>query len=328
MAYSEPVLQRARARLAQARQEHDQENEERIARIYRDVPRLKQIDQALRRTMAQVMAVSFRKGQDPSAAIAAIKAENQALQQERDWLLQVNDLEEADLTAAPICPVCGGSGYVGAAMCDCLKELCRQEQKKELTSLLGAGKETFDDFRPDYYSPDFDSRLGASPRELMELVEADCRSYAKNFSLASPSLFFIGATGLGKTFLSACIARAVAERGFSVVYDTAADLFAQFEQARFGPASPENKGRTDKYLQCDLLILDDLGTEMTTQLTISSLYTLVNTRLTAGRPTIISTNLPVGELENRYSAPIASRILGLYEVYKFYGRDIRLSKNR
>ena len=324
MAYSQQVLSRAKARLAQAKQEHDDECAARIAAAYRDYPRLKELDTALRRTMAQAMAACFQQGGDPQAAIAKIKEENLSLQQERDWLLQTAELDEQDLTATPFCPACGGSGYVGAVMCDCLKELCRQEQKKELSSLLGAGKESFDQFRLELYSDSFDSRLGTSPRALMQAVFSDCQRYAKGFAPGAPSLFFIGATGLGKTFLSACIAKAVAERGFSVVYDGAGSVFSQFEQAKFGGFSQENLHRTDKYLQCDLLILDDLGTEMTTQFTISALYTLVNTRLSQNMATIISTNLPVTELENRYSAPIASRILGCYQVYKFYGQDLRL----
>jgi DNA replication protein DnaC len=324
MAYSQEILHRAKVRLAQAKQAHEEEDAARISRIYREIPRLREIDLALRRTMAQVMAVTFQRGQDPAQAIVKIKEENLALQQERDWLLQANDLEEADLATTPICPICGGSGYIGARMCDCLKELCRQEQKNELTSLLGTRKESFDNFRLDYYSAEFDSRLGSSPRKLMELVFWDCQHYAKTFSLTSPSLFFIGATGLGKTFLSGCIARAVADRGFSVVYDTAVHVFSQFEAEKFGNFSQETHQSVQKYTLCDLLILDDLGTEMTTQLTISALYTLVNSRLSGGLPTIISTNLPVKEVESRYSAPIASRILGCYEVYKFYGQDIRM----
>ena len=324
MAYSEQILRRAQQRLAQAKQEHDDEQQARIAAIYREYPRLQELDQALRRTMAQTMAACFQKGEDPQGAIAKLKEENLALQQERDWILQAAELDEQELALEPICPACGGTGYVGARMCECLMELCRQEQKKELSSLLGAGQESFDQFRPEVYSEDFDPRLGASPRAMMQMVFSDCQRYAKTFAPGAPSLFFIGATGLGKTFLSACIAKVVADRGFSVVYDTAGAVFAQFEQAKFGGFSEENLHRTDKYLQCDLLILDDLGIEMTTQLTISALYTVVNTRLTQNRSTIISTNLPIGEVENRYSAPIASRILGCYEVYKFYGQDIRL----
>ena len=216
MAYSESVLRAAEARLAAERQQHDEQNRRRIAEIYAAQPRLREIDSALRKTSARVMAACFRKGEDTQTALEQLKRENLALQQERAWILDSNEISPDDLADTPICTACGGTGYVGARMCECLMELCRQEQKKELSSLLGAGQESFDQFRPEVYSEDFDPRLGASPRAMMQMVFSDCQRYAKTFAPGAPSLFFIGATGLGKTFLSACIAKVVAERGFDV----------------------------------------------------------------------------------------------------------------
>ena len=325
MAYSEAVLQRAQARLAQARQQHDEETRSRIEAIYAQQPRLRQIDQALRQTAARIMAVSFRRGEDPAAAMTELKKENLALQQERDWLLESNDIDPDDLSAAPLCPRCGGTGYVGAVMCDCLRELCRQEQKKELSQLLGSGKESFEHFRLDLYPAEYDPKLGASPRKLMQYVYNNALHYARTFTLESGSILMIGATGLGKTFLSACIARTVADRGYSVLYSTAMQLFSDFETAKFA-RSTESADASRKYFTCDLLIIDDLGTEMTTQFTVSALYQIVNTRLLEGRPTIISTNLPAAELKQRYSPQIASRLLGVYECYSFAGDDIRMLK--
>ena len=325
MAYSEAVLQRAQARLAQARQQHDEETRSRIEAIYAQQPRLRQIDQTLRQTAARIMAVSFRRGEDPAAAMAELKKENIALQQERDWLLESNDIDPDDLSAAPLCPRCGGTGYVGAVMCDCLRELCRQEQKKELSQLLGSGKESFEHFRLDLYPAEYDPKLGASPRKLMQYVYNNALHYARTFTLESGSILMIGATGLGKTFLSACIARTVADRGYSVLYSTAMQLFSDFETAKFA-RSTESADASRKYFTCDLLIIDDLGTEMTAQFTVSALYQIVNTRLLEGRPTIISTNLPAAELKQRYSPQIASRLLGVYECYSFAGDDIRMLK--
>jgi len=208
---------------------------------------------------------------------------------------------------------------MGAVMCECLQELCRQEQKKELSSLLG-GKETFDGFRLDYYTAEPDPNFGVSPRQLMQLKFNHCRRYAREFSRKSPSLLFTGGPGLGKTFLSACIARTVADNGFSVVYDTAGKLFSDFETEKFGG---RGDALTRKYLACDLLIIDDLGTEMTTQFTQSVLYQVVNSRLMDDKPTIISTNLTDESLRQRYSAPIVSRLTGSYQVCQFLGQDIR-----
>ena len=319
MAYSEQVLSRAKARLAQEKADCEAESAARIEAVYRQHPRLREIERAMRQSVAKAVSAAFRKGQDPAAAIDAIKQENLALQQEREWILEANDLEESALEPSVICPKCGGSGYMGAVMCECLQELCRQEQKKELSSLLG-GKETFDSFRLDYYSTEPDPSFGVSPRQLMQLTFNHCRRYAREFSRKSPSLLFTGGPGLGKTFLSACIARTVADNGFSVVYDTAGKLFSDFEAVKFGG---DRSDLTRKYLACDLLIIDDLGTEMTTQFTQSVLYQVINTRLMEDKPVIISTNLNDEGLRQRYAPPIASRLLGAYQTCQFLGHDIR-----
>ena len=321
MAYSEQVLRRARVRLEQAKQERERENAAHRQEAYERYPRLKEIDRELQLTMAQLMATALRHGEDPTQAIAQIRDRNLALQRERDWILEAGDFEEGFLDDAPVCAKCGGTGYEGNQMCSCLRELCRQEQKKELTSLLGSGRESFDTFRLDVYSDAYDDTLGTSPRKLMQSNFNICRRYAQNFTPQSGNLLFSGATGLGKTFLSACIARQVADRGFSVVYETAIRMFADFEAEKFG--GEEQRGLTHKYLACDLLIIDDIGTEMTTQFTISAMYNIINTRLMDGKATVISTNLVPESIEGRYSPQIASRILGTYRLIKFAGSDIR-----
>ena len=319
MAYSRAIVQRAEARLQSEKEQNERSSRARIAAIYEKEPRLGEIERELRRTAAHVLAATFRRQGDPVAAMQQLKKENLALQQERDWILQAEGLEPDDLTVQPICPTCGGTGYVGAAMCECLKELCRQEQKKELTNLFGA--ESFEKFRLDLYPEQYDNQLKRSPREVMNRTYHDTLSYAQNFTCTSPSLLFVGATGLGKTYLSACIARTVADRGFSVSYAPVGQLMAAFENEKFRP-QPDTSC-TEEYFSCDLLIIDDLGTEMTTQFTISALYQILNTRLMGAKPTIVSTNLPLGDLSARYSEQIASRLLGAYRLYKFYGDDVR-----
>lgn len=323
MAYSEQVLRRARERLEQAKAEREREYAAHLKDAYTRYPRLAEVDRELQLTMAQLMAAAFRQGQDPAQAIAQIRDKNLALQQEREWIIEAGEFEEGYLDETPVCAKCGGSGYVGSQMCSCLRELCRQEQKKELTSLLGSGRETFDTFRLDVYPDAYDTKLGASPRQLMKSNFNICRKYAQTFGPGSGSLLFSGATGLGKTFLSACIARQVADRGCSVVYETAIRLFADFEAEKFGASQEENRGRSRKYTDCDLLIIDDLGTEMTTQFTVSTLYYLINTRMMENRATIISTNLADNEIENRYNPQIASRIIGTFRLVQFAGEDIR-----
>ena len=211
-------------------------------------------------------------------------------------------------------------------MCECLQELCRQEQKKELT-LLSGGKENFSQFRLEYYPDQYDSRYGATPRQIMERNFQNCRRYATTFTPGAGNLLFIGGTGLGKTFLSACIARSVADRGYSVMYETASHLFSKLEQARFN-SNDQTRYEAEKLTQCDLLILDDLGTEMPGQFVTAALYSLLNDRLLAGKSMVISTNLNVDELARRYSPQIASRLQGSFSRLTFVGEDIRILKNR
>ncbi len=324
MAYSSEVVRRARERLAQARDERERENREHLQIAYRQVPRLREIDRQLRMTMAKAAQAVFAGG-DGEILMARAKEENLELQREREWIIE-EQFEEGFLDESPICATCSGTGYVGTSMCSCLKELCRQEQKKELT-FLSAGRESFDQFRLDYYSDAVDPRTGYSPRAYMERTFQSCRVYAMNFNMQVGNMLFSGNPGLGKTFLSACIARTVADKGYSVVYESAGHLFQNIERAKF-EGGEENRRLAARYTECDLLIMDDLGTELPGQFVTAALYSLVNDRLLEGRPTIISTNLNLDDLSKRYNPQIASRLRGSYRRMAFVGEDIRLLKNR
>ena len=324
MAYSLEVVQRARARLAQAKEDRESENRQHLAQAYAQVPRIREIDIELRRTMAQAAQAAFLQGSDGRELLEQVREQNLGLQRERARLA-AEAFEEGFLDDSPICVSCGGSGYVGSTMCECLRELCRQEQKKEV-SILSGSKESFHQFRLDYYPDRVDSRYGASPRAIMERNFQHCKRYALTFSPNSGNLLFVGGTGLGKTFLSACVARAVADRGYSVVYETASHLFAKLEQAKFNPTE-ESRREAARFLDCDLLIIDDLGTEMPGQFVTAALYSLLNDRILAGKPMVISTNLNVEEMNRRYSPQIASRLHGGFTRLTFVGEDIRVMKS-
>ena len=303
MGYSIEVVRRARERLAQARSERERENREHLRMAYEQQPRLQEIDRQLRMTMAKAAMAAFAGG-DAERLMAEAKQQNQSLQRERRQIV-AGCFEEGFLDETPICTVCSGTGYVGSSMCDCLAELCRQEQKKELT-FLSAGRESFDQFRLDYYS-DKPTPAGYVPRVIMEKTYQTCRRYAFGFHEKAGNLLFSGNTGLGKTFLSACIARTVADQGHSVVYESAGKLFQTLEKARF-EANDENRRAAAKYAECDLLIVDDLGTELPGQFVTAALYSLINDRLLEAKPTIISTNLSEEELVRRYNPQIATRL--------------------
>jgi len=325
MAYSTEVVKRARTRLAQAREDRESENRQHLAEAYRRVPRIREIDMELRRTMAQAAQAAFLQGNDGRELLETVRRQNLELQQERA-ILAMEHFEEGYLDESPICDSCGGSGYIGSSMCECLLELCRQEQKKEV-SILSGSKDTFSQFRLDYYPDQVDRNLGVNIRSVMEKTLQTCRRYALSFSEKSGNLLFSGDTGLGKTFLSACIARTVADRGYSVVYESAGHLFANLEKAKF--ANDEAARETcRRYNDCDLLIIDDLGTEMPGQFTTAALYSLINDRLLTAKPMIVSTNLTVDDMLRRYSPQIASRLRGSFTRVAFLGEDIRVLKNR
>ena len=193
MAYSVEVVRRARERLAQARDERERENREHLDIAYSRQPRLQEIDRLMRMTMAKAACAVFSGG-DAAQLMEQAKRENLSLQQERRQIIE-SCFEEGFLDETGICPICSGSGYVGSNMCECLRELCRQEQKKELT-FLSAGQERFEQFRLDYYSDKPDPRLGFSPRSVMERTFQNCRRYAMGFSMKAGNLLFSGNTGL------------------------------------------------------------------------------------------------------------------------------------
>ena len=330
MSYEQSILQRANARLQRRHEMADRRRYELEQELYRTQPRLRELDRALRGTMSELaeLAVSGRPVEASGPEIREIRERNLALQAERAELLKALGYEADVLDEKPNCPLCGDSGWVGTEMCACLKQLCAREQMKSLTALLNlTDEQSFEKLRLDVYSdrPQGENR---SPREHMRQVVTVCEGFARRFPCYPlKNLLFSGGTGLGKTFLSGCIARQVSEGGYSVVYDTAINLFTAFESRKFArDLAVERQARDDtrRYLSCDLLILDDLGSELTTPLVQSSLYEVVNSRIQADKRTIISTNLSMKHIAERYSPQVASRIGGLYRELLFYGEDIRM----
>lgn len=325
MAYSAEVVRRARQRLAEKKADRESQYNHNLYEAYAKLPRLKQIDLQLRQSMTQAAQAAFVKGGDARQAMEQVKQANLALQAERQALLDDN-FAPGYLEERPVCQNCGGSGYLGSTMCSCLAELCRQEQAQELKHLT-SGVERFDAFRLEYYPDKVDRALGASPRAIMGLTLKSCRQYAESFAQGAGNLLFVGGTGLGKTYLSACIANEVAERGFSIAYESAHQLFEKLNKNQFNP-DEQSRQEVAQLYGCDLLIIDDLGTELPGNFVTAALYSLLNTRLTEGRSMIISTNLNVDEIARRYSPQIASRLQGSFKGLTFVGEDIRVLKNR
>lgn len=327
MAYDKKLLAAARRELERERVARSEAFEERRREVYARQPRIRAIDRTLSQTAAAVLKAALNNGNDPTAAIEGLRQQNLALQAERADLLRGMGFPSDYLTEKPQCEKCGDTGYAGSATCACVKERYARLLREQLSTVLPIRDQNFARFNMEYYSTRPDKRLGLSPRENMEYNLDECKAYAKNFGAQSPNLLLYGSTGLGKTFLSSCIAEAVAARGFSVAYDTAINIVAAYETIKFGGGNGEEAAeRAARYERADLLIIDDMGTEMGTAFTVSALYNLINNRLMAGRPMIVNTNLPPNALSEKYSPAVASRLLGEFVSLRFFGDDIRLLK--
>lgn len=323
MAYDGRIMRQALARFEEDRQRRAAAFTARRERLYNAEPRLREIEQQLRATMPKLISSALRRGTDPLPAVRVLRDENLALQKERAELLTGMGYPADYLEEQPACPLCGDTGYQGGSVCRCLREYYKRTQLSELSKLLDLGSQSFENFSFDWYSTERGERK-LSSRENMERIFDICQDYARHFSLTADNLLLTGQPGLGKTFLSASIARVVSERGYSVVYDTAEHIFSQMEEEKFRPEESSSAGGdVARYMQCDLLIMDDLGTEMLTSFVQSALYQLVNDRLLAGKKTIINTNLAPRQLGERYSPQIQSRLEGEYRVLPFFGEDIR-----
>ena len=327
MAYDGKILRRAVQRFEEDRRRREEQFQQRRESIFRRQPRLAEIDAELRATMSRLIAGALRQGTDPRPAVEALRKQNLGLQEERALLLAQLGVPADCLEEKPACPLCGDTGYRGGAMCRCLVRYCAREQQRELSRMLDLGTQSFETFSLSWYSEENNPELGISPRENMDWIYRTCKRYAAAFGPGSGNLLLTGDPGLGKTFLSAAIAREVSGDGWSVVYDTAIHIFDRFEARKFGrEAGEEVDADVERILDCDLLILDDLGTEMTTAFVQSALYTIVNSRLLSRRATILSTNLKLEELSRRYTPQILSRVEGEYQILPFFGEDIRKLK--
>ena len=308
MAYDRKLLSAARRELERDREAHEDELEARRRDVYAREPRIRAIDRELSATAIQVLRAALEQGSDPEKAIASLRERNLSLQEERSRLLRGLGLPADWLTNRPMCEKCGDTGYEGAATCECVKRRYARLLKQQLSSVLPFEDQNFEKFNLSYYSPRIDPNMHDSPLENIKVNLFECKAYARNFGENSPNLLLYGSTGLGKTFLSTCVAEAVSARGFSVAYATAINIIAAYETIKFGNG--------------------DMGTEMGTAFTVSALYNLINNRLMAHRPMIVNTNLLPDELKKRYSPAVASRLLGEFKQLRFFGDDIRMLKSR
>lgn len=321
MGYNQDNFRRIREEYSRKYLQVQEAASKRREEIHAILPEVKEIDSLLADMGLRIMQAAL-KNDNYEAAVAQIEQESRELEQRRAEILVRNGFP-ANYTAPQYeCKACGDTGYIDYKMCDCMRK------KLILAGYASSGigtlmqTQSFENFSLEYYKSDRMTHL------LMQSNYAKAKEYAASFHPAkSDNLAMFGGTGLGKTHLSTSIAREVIESGWDVVYVSCVDMFADYEAQRFGNSTGTPTGADlSRYTDCDLLIIDDLGTELTNQFTTSCLYGLLNTRLNRHLPVILSTNLETDEFRKRYWDRITSRVLGNFTVMPFKGTDVRRQK--
>lgn len=302
---------------------HRRLKEARVREAFHRFPRLKEIDD-------QIASLSVQSGRQilegDSRALSRLKEEIRLLGEERNQLLAKGGYPLDYLQMAYDCPDCRDTGYIGNTKCHCFRkaEIELLYTQSNIRSILE--QENFSTFSFDYYSGEIlDPKTGVSSLERARKVAEACREFVRDFDVAPSNLFFYGDTGVGKTFLSHCIAKELIETTHSVIYFSSQKLFEVFARKRFDREHSQGSP-VDYIYDCDLLIIDDLGTELTNSFVNSELFLCINERLTNGKSTVISTNLPLDIFADTYSERIFSRISNNYRMLKLFGQDIRLQK--
>ncbi len=317
MAYNNSVFRKTAEEFASKRRKAEEDADSRRLQAEQMIDGLREIHLRLAESGFEVFGAAI-SGDDVEAKLERIKSENEQLRQKKRELLAGAGLPEDYTEPRYECALCHDTGYSDGKMCRCLKEalVLGGIEHSGLGQLVKT--QSFDSFSFEYYS--------AGEADIIRRNYNKLKEFAENFSGKGDSNWLLmGNTGLGKTHLSSSVAMEIIRRGFDVVYMTAGTLFSVFEKQRFGDGRVGD-GTDDQFYEADLLIIDDLGTEMTNQFTVSCLYNIINNRTVNGKSTIINTNLTQAELKQRYSDRIASRLFGEYNPLVFIGRDIRGQK--
>ncbi len=310
------VIERAKAEI-EARRNHARAEADYRSEIIRDLsPEVEKIDAELSKTGMLIFKTACDGGD-----ITPIKERNRALQERRREII-VNLGYPSDYTDLKYtCPDCSDSGFVdGVRMCKCLRELIIKGRIAESAMGRLIEQQSFDNFDLKYYA--YDKKVS----ERMTAILSMAKNYVKNFGKRKENLLLIGPTGTGKTHISTAIARELIHDGYDVIYDSTQNILADFEADRFKNNYGREENKSDKYLECTLLIMDDMGTEFGNQFTVSALYNLLSARQNKGLATIISTNLSPEELARKYEDRIYSRIFGSGKILPFEGKDRRVEK--
>ena len=329
MPYSQEIYHIATERLSERRQQALSNADYTREQLFREIPRLREINSELLSVGAAVAKCVVNDSAGDANGIKALSERSLALQEEQYHILSDHNISKDVFEPRYFCKKCSDTGYIERGnrteVCECLLKLMADIAGEQLSADLPLHDSTFESFSLDYYSKSPDSN-GKIPFNRMSNIYHYCVDYADTFSDRSKSILMKGGTGLGKTHLSLAIANVVIRKGMSVIYVTAPDILSKLEREHFSYRYDEQEDTFKALLKCDLLILDDLGTEFVSDFTRSCVYNLFNSRILAGKPMIISTNLQLEELITTYSQRFVSRLIGSCDRLDFIGSDIRTAR--
>lgn len=328
MGYSSSVYKAAADKLFERRLKAEKDVDKRRSEIYSKIPRAEEIEKLIS-TCGIKAAKAVVRGGDVVSEMEALRDQNLALQNELSNLLVQYGYPADVFEPHYYCKKCKDTGYYDVngktVVCSCLKNALVACACAELNRNAPLSLSTFETFSLDYYDKNEDAQIGTSPYKQMNRILNYCKNYANNFEKNSESILMKGATGLGKTHLSLAIANEVIKKGYGVIYSSAPTLMTRLEKNFFSNGSKDDSTE-NMLLECDLLIVDDLGTEFHGQFSISQLYNIFNSRMLSNKPIIINTNLTMRELEKIYNERFVSRISGNAQKLDFLGKDIRIRK--
>jgi len=321
------VYEKATQIIAERKEKRRRELDRRKNEVFAVVPRVREIEEELDRFGIRMLNLIANEQYDEKMAVSSITTQNKEFLKERERLLVGAGFAKDYLEIPFSCGICEDSGFVGGKICNCLQSEITAIALREANLSKLLSEQTFDNFKLSYYSDEYVMEYGCSPRENMTAILSECKNFAENFDSIDENLLLCGSCGLGKTYLSSAIANALIKKGKDVLYVSSNALFPILEDMHFGrDVSEEAEYIIKKVGECELLILDDLGSEFVTQFTCAELFRIINNRLLTGGKMIISTNLNRSMLKNTYNERIASRITGGFSILEFLGDDIRSIK--